>query len=108
MIAAGKLRHRIKLQSKSEIRNDHGEMEDSWTDVATVWARVTPKAATEAMESLQSVGRLTHEITIRARAGITSNMRALFGTREFYIDGPPRNTNERGVEMVMDCREGEA
>lgn len=106
---AGLLRHPITIESKTETRNSHGEMSDSWAAVASApnRARIVPKAAAEGQESMQSVARRTHEITVRYFDGITANMRVVFGDRTFYIDGPPRDWEERGIFLVMDAREAE-
>lgn len=102
---AGLLRHRLTFQNKTEARNEYGEMEDTWSDAFTVYGRVNAKASSERIEADQFVARMTHEITIRARSGITANMRVVFGARTFYIDGPPRDWDERGIQMIFDARE---
>jgi len=106
---AGLLRHQVVFEKKTQARHEIGEMQDTWSDVfanpRTSRARINPKASKESNEADQAVARLTHEITIRARTGITANMRVVFGARTFYIDGPPRNWDERGVHMIFDARE---
>lgn len=102
---AGWLRHRVTIQQKSESASAHLEMTDTWVDVATVWARIVPKSSAESMESDRTIGRITHEITIRARSDIGANMRVVFGSRYLYIDGPPRDFEERGIYQVFDCKE---
>lgn len=102
---AGLLRHRVTIQSKAETASDHLEMEDVWSDVASVWAKVSPTTSAESVESDKTMGRITHEITIRARTDVKANMRFKFGTRYFYIDGPPRDMDERGILQIMECKE---
>lgn len=104
---AGMLRHQITIQSKSEARSAHGENADTWSEHATVWADVAPKAAKEGYEADQNVARITHEITIRALSTVTANMRVLFDSRYFYLTGPPRNHREIGRYMILDCEERE-
>lgn len=102
---AGRLRHRVAIQQKSQAATLHLEMEDTWTTTATVWAQVNPKSSNEGLEADRTMARATHEITMRTRTIPTANMRLLFGSRVFYVDGPPRDHDERGIHMVLDCRE---
>ena len=95
----------MTIESKSETPSAHLEMTDSWSSVATVWARIVPKSSAEGVEADRTMARITHEITIRARDDVDANMRVVFGSRTFYIDGPPRDFEERGIFMVLDCKE---
>jgi len=47
----------------------------------------------------------SHRITIRYRTGVTAKCRILLGTRVFRITAPPRDTDERHRELVIDCSE---
>ena len=81
------------------------EMSETWANVATVWARVVPKASAEGVEADRTMARKTHEITIRSRSDVTANMRVSFDSRYFYLDGPPRDFEERGIYQILDCVE---
>lgn len=42
MMDAGKLRHRVQVQSVTRTDDDYGGYAEAWATSATVWARVTP------------------------------------------------------------------
>ena len=101
---SGSLRHKIVIQSKSEAVTAHGEMDDTWSTHATVRARINPVKADEGVSADQNVARRTHEVTIRALSTVTPDMRISWDSRIFYITGV-RDFDERGVRMILDCRE---
>jgi len=50
---------------------------------------------------------MSHRVTIRHYSAIQSDWRVLYGTRQLYLVGPPRNVDEQGVYMELRCDEGE-
>lgn len=101
---AGTLRHRITLQelvlNAATTRDAHGGMVETWVDVCTVWASVEPMRAVEIMRANQVDARITHRLTIRYQGGITSAMRAVFGTRVFLFLSVI-NPDERRIMLEM-------
>lgn len=83
----GRLRERVTIQQESVTRDGSGEQLKSWTEVATVWAAVTPGASSERFlaSAGQRVAEVTHTVRIRYRAGITPKMRLLWETRILEI-----------------------
>lgn len=81
----GALRHRITIEQPDRTPDEAGGAEINWTPVATVWAEIQPKAGREVFESDQLGGRVTHDVRIRFRAGITPKMRCVQGGRVFDI-----------------------
>lgn len=77
-LQAGKLRHRITIQ-KLEIGGydpiNGDDTEQSWNDVATVWAAVEPFSVREFIESKSKQVEVTARITIRYRNDLTADMR---------------------------------
>lgn len=83
-IAAGKLRHRVRIEqyvldtdSNGDVAQDPntGATSGTWQEFATVWAEIAPLSAKEfiAAQSVQS--QVITRITIRYRPGLDATMR---------------------------------
>lgn len=105
---------KIILQSPSGTRNAIGERVTTWTNVATVWAEISPLSVRDSLSvrDLLAAGQMQSEVTHRVRvrygasiAAIDSSWRVLYGTRVFVISGV-RNINEAGREFELLCHEG--
>ena len=83
--AIGRLRHSLTLESASRAPDGGGGAVESWTAVAQLWGRVEPTGGTEIADADGLGSRLSHEITIRYRAGVTPAMRFISGSRRFEI-----------------------
>lgn len=106
---AGRLRHSVTLQSPSGTRDAVGERATTWADVATVPADVSPLSGREEFLAAQRQASTTHKLTLRYSsqiAAIDASWRVQYGSRIFTIDEPPRNTDERGREIILMCTEG--
>lgn len=103
-VPVGSLRHRLTLQAPLDEGDGAGGTVRSWTDVATLWARVEPLAAAERAEAgrLEAAARL--RLTIRHRAGLTHAMRFSAGGRVLEIRGIA-DPDGRGRWLVCDCEE---
>lgn len=86
---ASRLRHRITLQQPDLNAGAGGQYSVEWQDVATVWAEVTPlesRALTaETVLDAQLTARVSHEIILRYREGVTADMRVAMDGRHFNI-----------------------
>lgn len=86
---AADLDRRVTLQQPVTVRDAaYGGEQTSWQTVATVWARVTERMASEATaEGLQRV--MTRQITVRIRhrADVASTWRLQYGNRVLHITG---------------------
>ena len=105
---AGALRQRITLQALvagSPQQTPSGESAAVWTDIVTVYARVSPLSGRELFAAQQYASEVTHAIRVRWRAEITDRMRVKFGTRFFTIHWL-RNLDERDIEIELLCSEG--
>lgn len=87
MIAAGKYDQRVTFQQKSATRNALGEEVVTWTDVCTVWAEVIPLRGREFYAANQTQQAVDVRFRIRARAGLTNDMRLLWKTAPYDITG---------------------
>lgn len=100
---AGKLRHRVTIQSPVETQNTYGEAEVRWQDVATVWAMVEPLRGREYFASKQMVSEIETRVVIRYMAGITAKMKIVHGADEYLIE-TIINVLERNRELQLMCK----
>jgi SPP1 family predicted phage head-tail adaptor len=105
-VSVGDLRQRIVIESPTASSDGQGGLTgQTWSTLATVWARIDPMKAREESfaEKLRHV--VTHRIIIRSRSDITAAMRVNFGGRIFQIHGV-RSIHEMKRWTILDCEEG--
>ncbi|MGY4892378.1 UNVERIFIED_CONTAM: head-tail adaptor protein [Xanthomonas axonopodis] len=78
-LAAGKLRHRIRIEQQVITRDDDGVQTMTWQPIhaSTLAAAIEPLSAREFIAAGAGQGEITARITIRHRAGILASMRAV-------------------------------
>ncbi|WP_163371072.1 phage head closure protein [Endozoicomonas acroporae] len=101
---AGRLRHRIHFQTKSQVRDKFNAEKEEWTDHLTLWSEIKSGSSKEFLAAQQVKSTLSHEVAIRYRAGISPDMRIRFGSRHFNIHGI-RNVGEKNRQLVLTCEE---
>ena len=101
---AGRLRHRITIQSVGSTYDDYGDLSDSWSTLATVWAGIKPLTGKEENIAEELSGVITHSIVVRYRTGVTANNRIQFGSRVFQIESL-RNWDERNIFLELLAKE---
>jgi SPP1 family predicted phage head-tail adaptor len=74
-MTAGALRHRIAIQSKTVATDGNGNRSETWADHYTCWASISSSGGREFYQARQVNAELTHEVSIRFKAGITAIMR---------------------------------
>jgi SPP1 family predicted phage head-tail adaptor len=84
-IHIGDLRSRLTLEAPARASDGGGGASVTWNTVATVWASVRPTGGSETYALDRVAGRVTHEIVLRYRAGVTPEMRLREGSRVFEI-----------------------
>lgn len=105
-IAAGKLRHRIEIQTLTDADVGDGTFTSTYSTAATVWASIQPLRGREFMEAQQTTGRATHRVTMRSYPALTIKHRLVFGGRTFgieavqHVDERPIMTQAMVVEIV--------
>jgi SPP1 family predicted phage head-tail adaptor len=79
-VSAGQLRHRVTIQKNgATTRNEYGELQPAtWVDVGKAWCRVTPKRGTEATDADRTEERITHDVVMQYREGVTAAMRVVW------------------------------
>ncbi len=83
--AIGALRHRLVLEAPERVDDGGGGVTLTWVQVATLWGAIKPLSGLEVFAGDRLTGRLTHEIRIRYRSGVTADMRFRQDTRVFQI-----------------------
>jgi SPP1 family predicted phage head-tail adaptor len=79
------LRHRLTLEELSRVADEGGGFTESWIAVASFFADLRPFSGDERYEADRLAGRVTHEVSLRYRAGVVPAMRFRKGTRIFHI-----------------------
>ena len=104
MVRAGRLKHRVSIQTQSTTLDSYGEATGSWTTDDTVWAAVEPVNGSEKDigEGMASV--VSHRVILRYFSGLTSKSRLLFGSRVLGIESII-NHEERNEYMKLLCKE---
>ena len=101
---AGKLRHRVAIQSESESVDEFGEPDEGWTTDETVWASIDSVSGDETLSGEGQVGIVTHMIRMRYTSNATSKKRLLYGSRVFGII-TVLNHMERNQYLDLECKE---
>ncbi len=104
---AARLKHRVVIEQRSRSDDGAGGSSVSWSSVATVWAELRSKSGSERDFGGKLEARATHELTMRYRSGVTTDMRVSYGGRVFNIRRV-ENVNEAGVLLEMQLEEGVA
>jgi SPP1 family predicted phage head-tail adaptor len=79
------LRHRLTLEELSRVADEGGGFTEDWVTVATLFADLRPIGSDERYEADRLAGRVTHEVSLRYRAGVVPAMRFRKSTRIFHI-----------------------
>jgi len=104
---AGRLRHRLVLQSKSEARDAYGAVIITWSTEDTVWGSVEPLSGKEylAQDNLQAETQV--RIVIRYQASIDTTWRVVHESKYYDINAV-LNENTRDRMITLMCKEGVA
>jgi SPP1 family predicted phage head-tail adaptor len=65
MVSLGNLSDRITLQAEVRSADASGGASVTWSDIATVFAQVTPRSAGEKFAAGQNIGQASYRFTIR-------------------------------------------
>jgi len=105
MLEAGKLRHKVQLQSITTTRDEFGGVVKAWATVANTFADISYVSGKEYIVSGQLKAPITARLTIRKRANVDATMRVLYGNTVFDIQTvlPDLNMNEY---LTLMCSEG--
>lgn len=105
---AGMLRNRITIEGPSTTTDDYGDAGSTWAPIVQDEpATVTPLRGVQLERALQTVGEVTHKITLRyssAVAAVGTAHRVLFDGRQFDIHSAI-NVQSRNRQLELMCRE---
>lgn len=104
MAIAGRLRHRIKIESVVYTKDATGGVVRSYSTFAELWAEIIPVSGDEFFESQRVDAAITHRIRIRHIDGVLPDFRVNFKGRFFDIRRV-QHIAERGFDDVLICRE---
>lgn len=106
----GELNQRVTIQKRtpaSPARTATGAASESWTALATVWAKVLPANGRELLQGGQVMSETPARIWIRFRADVTADMRLVHGSTVYAIAGVMNvRTENEFLELV--CTAGGA
>ena len=102
---AGKLRHRITLQSRTLLQNGLGENEETFNTYAAMWAEVIPTGGKERDFHSQIYAEASYKIITRKWYDISETDIILFKNKRLQIVAPPINIGERNYAMEIYCKE---
>lgn len=102
---AGKLRNEVRIQANAPTRDASGGELAVWTDhVSSWWCELVQVAGGQIFKGKGVHGQATHVASGRYEAGVTSDMRVLFGARIFDIVNP-QSVDNRGRELRLELKE---
>lgn len=96
---------RISLQSATKTKSASGHPTNSWSNYATIWARIRTLSGNEKVRNDQVVGLLSMEVTIRYSSDVSCvkvSDRVVYGSDIFDIKDV-RNVDEKNIEIRMLC-----
>ena len=102
---AGRLRHRLLLQSKIETQDSYGAAIITWTDEATVWGAIEPLSGQEYFSQAQVQAEAKVKMTIRYYDGITTEWR-IRNENKYYDIVDVLDHNEIHRMLTIMCRQG--
>ena len=106
MPRAGRYRHRIGVQTASEVQSASGEVTQTFATVAEKWASIWPKSAGEQVQAFQTEGTVTHEVRWRYDENlvITTKAQVVFKGAIYRILGFHHDSTVR-IETIATCEE---
>lgn len=104
VVMIGDLRTELMLEEMTPVPDGAGGFSESWTSVATLFAKLEPIAVRDAFGADQTLEEVTHRATIRHLPDVASGMRLAWGTRRFLIL-TVHDPDETGRYLVLRTRE---
>ncbi|WP_340619069.1 phage head closure protein [Xenorhabdus entomophaga] len=101
---AGRLRHRITLQSFTQINLPSGQRMQVWQDIATVWAEVKFISGRELLTAGAERSETTVRVWLRYRPDVTSASRMVFRGQVYDIQAVIPDPKLTQLELL--CKQG--
>ena len=103
-IDPGALRHRIDMETASEVADGSGGFTTSWQLVAQVWSAIEPVNNSQRGETDRLSAFIFFKITIRWRADCFPQMRFVKAGRQFLIN-TAHDPDETKRYLICMCEE---
>ncbi len=100
----GHLRERVTLQAAGIEVDAQGDPTYTWSDVATLWARVRPAGGRATTVAERRTLTKDYEVTIRWREGVSPAQRFVWRGRYLQIEDIG-NLDERRCRITLLCRD---
>jgi SPP1 family predicted phage head-tail adaptor len=102
---AGRLRHRLILQSQVETRDPTGGVTITYKTQATVWGGIEPLSGREYTAIQQTQNEASVRIIMRYHSGIDESWRVVNDGRYYAIQSII-NENDRDRQLILMCLQG--
>ena len=100
---AGSLRHRVTIQSVSEVQNSIGEAIETWSTFAEAWARIDPLSGREILAANQLDEPVSAKLRMRYLLGVTGKMRVVYDGKTYNIRGAPMvNAKRTEINLLLE------
>jgi head-tail adaptor len=104
-VEAGRLRHRLVLEQRSQASNDAGYLTDAFAIVAEVWGAVEATRGSVYAAGIQMEERLTHRVTLRWRNPADFDHVRIDGTTNRYKVRDARDPDGRRTVLEIMAEE---
>ena len=102
MIAAGQLKHRIRIEQRSPAQDAIGQPVVAWSLFAAVWANIRHPSGLQAIKASADVSTTAASIRIRYRAGIDASQRVVHGADSYDIKAVLPNPAQGFIDLVCE------
>jgi len=99
------MNRRVAIQSVTQTTDGQGGVTEAWATASTVWCEISPINGYERIEAMKMASPVTHKVTMRYYAGITTKHRLLYGSRVLHIK-EIINKDESDTIHILKCVEG--
>jgi SPP1 family predicted phage head-tail adaptor len=103
---AGKLRHRVTIESPSTARDEFNEPVPGWNTVADAWASREDLTGRELFQAQAVAAEVTTRFRLRYADGIKAEMRLLCGGEAFDIKSVADPDGRRRELIILATRAG--
>ena len=97
--------HRMTIEARSASKDSLGGQVDTWAPTVVVWCRIRPLSGDALQTAQQNFGKVSHEIRMLYRSGLTQANRGNYCGRIFDFTAV-LNVNEANVETKIMALEG--
>jgi len=107
---AGKLNRLVVIESRATTVDASGDRTDAWSTYVECWARIDGGAGREYWNARQTITDLSHTVTVRYYAGVTTDMRVRYddpktGASRYFNIRSVTNPDESDEMLVLRCGE---